>query len=177
MVSLIATKGKNLNFNILKNIDYEDKLIYPKNKEIENILISKYKEEYLDLIKNAYFNTVNLRNGTGVISKIYDKDWILSGKTGTAQVRRISSDERLNGVISNHMLPWEHRDHALFVSFVPFDEPLYAISVVIEHGGGGSTIAGPIAKEVAMLLKDRHPLIKKDNLKINNIINNTTNKK
>ena len=75
------------------------------------------------------------------------------------------------------MLPWEHRDHALFVSFVPFDEPLYGISVVIEHGGGGSTIAGPIAKKVALLLKDRHPKIYDDNLKINNIINNINNKK
>ncbi len=172
MVSLIATKGKNLNFNILKNIDYENQLIYPKNKAIENNLISQYKEEYLDLIKNAYFNTVNLKEGTGVLSKTYDNDWILNGKTGTAQVKRISLEERLKGITANHMLPWELRDHALFVSFVPFDEPLYAISVVIEHGGGGSTIAGPIAKKVAMLLKNRHQAIYNDNQKINNIINN-----
>ncbi|MFQ5567430.1 MAG: penicillin-binding transpeptidase domain-containing protein, partial [Paracoccaceae bacterium] len=45
---------------------------------------------------------------------------------------------------------WKRRDHALFVCFAPFDEPKYAVAVVVEHGGGGSKVAAPIARDVMM---------------------------
>ena len=72
----------------------------------------------------------------------------MAGKTGTAQVRRISKSERLTGVRKNEEKPWEERDHALFVAYAPIDNPAYAISVVVEHGGGGSSVAAPIARDV-----------------------------
>jgi penicillin-binding protein 2 len=74
----------------------------------------------------------------------------MAGKTGTSQVRNISAAERATGVIRNRDLPWNRRDHALFVSFAPFDNPKFAISVVVEHGGGGSVAAAPIARDVML---------------------------
>ncbi|HBD91823.1 MAG TPA: penicillin-binding protein 2, partial [Gemmobacter sp.] len=74
----------------------------------------------------------------------------MAGKTGTAQVRNISAAERAAGVVSNDQLPWERRDHALFVCYAPFDRPKVAVSLVVEHGGGGSTVAAPIARDILL---------------------------
>jgi penicillin-binding protein 2 len=80
----------------------------------------------------------------------------LAGKTGTAQVRVITAAERARGVISNAQLPWRLRDNALFCCFGPWHEPRYACAVIVEHGGGGSAVAGPIAREImkATLVRD-----------------------
>jgi penicillin-binding protein 2 len=75
---------------------------------------------------------------------------LMAGKTGTSQVRNISAAERASGVIKNDQLPWERRDHALFVGFAPFDAPRYAVSVVVEHGGGGSLAAAPIGRDALL---------------------------
>jgi penicillin-binding protein 2 len=74
----------------------------------------------------------------------------LAGKTGTSQVRNITAAERARGVIGNDDLPWERRDHALFVCYAPHDAPRYAVSVVVEHGGGGSTAAAPVARDIML---------------------------
>ena len=62
----------------------------------------------------------------------------MAGKTGTAQVRRISRAERAVGRHKRKDLPWAERDHALFVCFAPFAEPRYAVAVVVEHGMSGA---------------------------------------
>ena len=72
----------------------------------------------------------------------------MAGKTGTSQVRRISRAERDVRVLRNEELPWEERDHALFVAFAPVKAPRYAISVVVEHGGSGSRAAAPLARDI-----------------------------
>ena len=72
----------------------------------------------------------------------------MAGKTGTAQVARISRSERASGVRKNEQKPWKERDHALFVAFAPVREPRYAVSVVIEHGGSGSQAAAPVARDI-----------------------------
>ncbi|HAO36049.1 MAG TPA: penicillin-binding protein 2, partial [Hyphomonas sp.] len=72
----------------------------------------------------------------------------LAGKTGTAQVRRITREERLSGVRSGSEIARELRDHALFVAYAPADNPKYAISVVVEHGEGGSRTAAPVARDI-----------------------------
>ncbi len=72
----------------------------------------------------------------------------MAGKTGTVQVKRISKEQREKGIVDNIDRPWQERDHALFVAFAPFKKPRYAISVVVEHGGSGSSMAAPIAKDV-----------------------------
>jgi penicillin-binding protein 2 len=74
----------------------------------------------------------------------------MAGKTGTSQVRNITAAERAAGVIRNEDLPWERRDHALFVCFAPFDKPRFALSVIVEHGGGGSKAAAPIARDIML---------------------------
>ena len=80
------------------------------------------------------------------------KGALMAGKTGTAQVRRISTQEREKGVRDNKDLPTQLRDHALFVGFAPVKNPKYAISVVIEHGGSGSKKAAPIAANIMKTL-------------------------
>ncbi len=72
----------------------------------------------------------------------------LAGKTGTAQVRRITTEERAAGVFKNEDLPWNRRDHALFVGYAPADTPRMAVSVLVQHGGGGSAVAAPIGRKL-----------------------------
>lgn len=92
----------------------------------------------------------NSQRGTGYSARIDDPALRMAGKSGTSQVRNISAAERARGVISNDQLPWNRRDHALFVAFAPQDAPRYAVAVVVEHGGGGSTAAGPIARDAIL---------------------------
>ncbi|MBD4806704.1 penicillin-binding protein 2, partial [Xanthomonas citri pv. citri] len=82
----------------------------------------------------------NSSTGTARRMRIIREDWRMAGKTGTSQVRNITAAERARGVVSNEQLPWNRRDHALFVCYAPFEAPRYAVSVVVEHGGGGGAI-------------------------------------
>jgi penicillin-binding protein 2 len=109
-----------------------------------------FDREWLRVIDKALYDTVNGRNGTAWRSRIVAPGMEMSGKTGTSQVRNITAAERASGVVSNDQLPWERRDHALFVCFAPFDKPKYAVSLVVEHGGGGSAAAAPIARDVIL---------------------------
>ncbi|MBO9582196.1 MAG: penicillin-binding protein 2 [Sphingobium sp.] len=90
--------------------------------------------DHLTVIRNAMKDVVN-GGGTGGAARLSIPDVLLAGKTGTAQVRAITMSERAGGVRSNASLPFKLRDHALFQGFAPFDNPRYAISVVLEHGG------------------------------------------
>ncbi|MEL7130472.1 MAG: penicillin-binding transpeptidase domain-containing protein, partial [Pseudomonadota bacterium] len=72
----------------------------------------------------------------------------LAGKTGTAQVRRITEAERRTGVLKGSDIERRLRDHALFVAYAPADDPKYAIGVVVEHGEGGSRAAAPVARDI-----------------------------
>lgn len=107
-------------------------------------------ENHLREIRRAMFAVSNSNRGTAWRSRIAEDSLRLAGKTGTSQVRNISTGERASGVISNQNLPRTQRDHALFVSFAPFDAPRYAVAVVVEHGGGGSTAAAPIARDITL---------------------------
>ena len=83
----------------------------------------------------------------------------MGGKTGTSQVRRISAAERAAGVFRNEDLPWHRRDHALFVGFAPIGRPRYACSVIVAHGGGGSAVAAPIARDILLETQRRDPAL------------------
>lgn len=91
----------------------------------------------------------NSARGTAFRSRIQNINFAMAGKTGTSQVRRITQREReiqfRGGKVE---LPWEERHHALFVGFAPLHDPKYAVSIVVEHGGGGSTAAAPIARDL-----------------------------
>ncbi len=105
---------------------------------------------HMRAIRDAMFAVSNERRGTAYKSRIAETAFAIAGKTGTSQVRRITVAERARGVSKNEDLPWERRDHALFVGFAPYDDPKYAISVIVEHGGGGSKAAAPIARDIMM---------------------------
>jgi len=109
-----------------------------------------FTRELLAGVQQGMYQVVNDERGTAFSSRIVEPAMIMAGKTGTSQVRNITVAERASGVISNDDLPWNRRDHALFVGYAPFDAPRYAISVVVEHGGGGSTAAAPIGRDVLL---------------------------
>lgn len=101
---------------------------------------------------NAVTNTPK---GTAYRARISEEGMEMSGKTGTSQVRRISKRERATRVLKNEERPWKERDHALFVGFAPVTAPRYSVAVVVEHGGGGSATAAPIAREILLALQRR----------------------
>lgn len=102
----------------------------------------------LSAVRGGMYAVSNEQRGTAWRARIADPQMAMAGKTGTSQVRRITEAERRTGVFRNEDLPWNRRDHALFVAYAPFDAPRYAIATVVEHGGGGSTAAAPIARDV-----------------------------
>ncbi len=116
------------------------------------------REDSLEFVRSAMSAVVNTRRGTARGVRIEQPDFRMAGKTGTVQVRRISAAERTTGVRRNEDLPREFRDHALFVGFAPVEEPRYATAVIVEHGGSGSRVAGPIARDL-LLEADRLNLV------------------
>jgi penicillin-binding protein 2 len=114
----------------------------------------------LRAVQAGMFEVMNGAHGTARSARIADETMLMAGKTGTAQVRNISTAERDSGVVANDALPWKQRDHALFVGFAPADAPRYAVSVVVEHGGGGSAVAAPIARDAILrALSDGMPAL------------------
>ena len=122
----------------------------------------KYKtlfknQENINFVKDAFFGATNEPGGTSYGSRLTEKQFMFAGKTGTSQVRKFTERQR-ELEIKNEDLPYEQRDHALFIAFAPYHDPRYSISVVVEHGGSGSKSAAPIAKKVLKKLLERHPL-------------------
>jgi penicillin-binding protein 2 len=104
--------------------------------------------QHIDFIKKSMERVVKGNNGTAKKYQIGSKKVEMAGKTGTVQVVRISEAEREKGLIKNEDRPWKRRDHALFVGYAPASKPKYAITVVVEHGGSGSSTAAPIARDI-----------------------------
>ena len=100
------------------------------------------KDANLRKMRKSMYAVVNDRRGTAYRSRIIANGMRMAGKTGTSQVR--------SAVVNNNEVPWEQRDHALFVGFAPYDNPRYACAVLVEHGGGGSKAAAPIARDVML---------------------------
>ena len=114
-------------------------------------------QENVKFILDAQFGATNEPMGTSYRSRHVKPEYIYAGKTGTSQTRTITAEEReLN--LKQKDLPYKKRDHALFTAFAPYKNPRYAFSVVIEHGGTGSSAAAPIAKKVIRKVLDRHKL-------------------
>ncbi|MCC7426160.1 MAG: penicillin-binding protein 2 [Alphaproteobacteria bacterium] len=115
-------------------------------------------ERHLRAMREAMWAVVNEQGGTAYSSRFREDGATMAGKTGTTQVRRISMAERERGLRRQQDLPWEWRDHALFVCYAPTDRPVYACAVVVEHGGGGSAVAAPIARDILLEALERRPL-------------------
>ncbi len=112
---------------------------------------------HLEIMREGMRKVTNEQGGTAYRLRIAEPGMEMAGKTGTAQVRRITMRERLAGVKKNKDLPWNQRDHALFVGYAPVAAPQYAVAVFVEHGRGGSAVAGPIARDILLETQRRNP--------------------
>lgn len=101
-------------------------------------------------VQRGMWEVSNSQRGTAYASRIVDPELRLAGKTGSSQVFSITAAERASGVRRQDQLAWNRRDHALFVCYAPDTDPRYAVSVVVEHGGGGSSVAAPIARDIIL---------------------------
>lgn len=108
-------------------------------------------------VRVGMWAVVNEQGGTAPQARLTDPRWQLAGKTGSAQVRRVSREQRENTNFDSSKLPWEERPHALFVAYAPYDAPRYAVSVVVEHGNAGAQMAGPIARDIMADTLQRDP--------------------
>ena len=109
----------------------------------------------IKIIQEAMFSSTNELRGTSYKSRIEDPKYQFAGKTGTAQVKRISKRERELD-LETSQIPYKERDHALYVAFGPYKNPRYSLSIIVEHGGSGSSTAAPMATKLFKLIIDRH---------------------
>jgi len=100
----------------------------------------------LRIVRKGMFDVMHGGLGTARAHNLSSGQGGMAGKTGTVQVKRITKEQREAGITKNIERPWKERDHALFVGYAPVKNPRYAVSVVVEHGGSGSSMAAPIAR-------------------------------
>lgn len=120
--------------------------LYPK--EAQDFEKLGFSPNHLRLILKGLNAVVNERGGTAFHTRFHVGNERMGGKTASTQIRRISLAEREEGLKQQHELAWKDRDHAFFVAYAPISEPRYALSVAVEHGGGGGSIAAPIAATI-----------------------------
>ncbi len=136
--------------------------IYPKiiaDDENSESQIDKFTPLYKDsrnikIVQDAMFASTNEVRGTSYRSRIDDPKYQFAGKTGTAQVKKITEKDRELD-LKTFEIPYEERDHALYVAYGPYKNPRYALSILVEHGGNGSTTAAPMAKKLFKKIIDR----------------------
>jgi len=150
--------------NIAERDDIQMGLI-PTSDELINSSEKKYSilfrnQENVKFVLEAMFGATNEVLGTSYKSRIEDKKYQFAGKTGTAQIKRITERDRELD-LKIEQIPYEERDHALYIAYGPYKNPRYAVSIIIEHGGSGSSVAAPIAKKLFKLVIDRHEIREK----------------
>ncbi len=139
--------------------------IYPHlvvDDKVNDQLIDKFTPLYknsrnIKIVQDAIFSSTNEVMGTSYRSRIDNLKYQFAGKTGTAQVKKITEEERELD-LKTFQIPYEQRDHALYVAFGPYKNPRYALSIIVEHGGNGSTTAAPMATKLFKLIIDRHKI-------------------
>lgn len=160
MANMLANKGQIKDLRILKRLDFNDTYIYSKANQ--NIDTLPFSQEHMELVLNALAH---------VVPKDINQKWSLSGKTGTAQVVRITQEQRLKGLTRETKKMY--REHAMFSGFTPSETPRYAISIVLEHVGFGSVYALPIAKQITNLLAERSTYYESEKSRVQKIINSS----
>ncbi|WP_299379277.1 penicillin-binding protein 2 [uncultured Kiloniella sp.] len=153
MVARIAAGGKKVIPRLARGYREGEKTVAYPVPEFEDLGIPS---EHMKMIFQGMDAVSNNPRGTAYKYRIKDEGWELAGKTGTAQVRRITLAERQAGVFKNEDLPWRRRDHGLFVAYAPVDNPRYACAVVVEHGSGSKS-AAPIARDILRETQRRDP--------------------
>ncbi|MDA9604453.1 penicillin-binding protein 2 [Candidatus Pelagibacter sp.] len=160
---------KKIQENKQAALDSKDGLLEASDQLLNFIKEKKHESLYrnpenIKFILNTMFASTNEIRGTSYASRIDDKKYQFAGKTGTSQVKRITEKERELD-LKTLEIPYNERDHALYIAFGPYKNPRYALSIVVEHGGSGSAIAAPIAKKLFKLIIDRHEFREKIRLK------------
>ncbi len=140
-----------------KLLSATEKFFNPNEKTYEALYRNK---ENVKFVLDAMFKSTNELYGTSFSSRIEDPKYQFAGKTGTAQVKRITEAERELD-LKTDQIPYKQRDHAWYIAFGPYKDPRYAVSILVEHGGSGSSTAAPIAKKLFKFLIDRHELREK----------------
>tara|TARA_Y100000816_G_scaffold258597_1_gene213562 strand:+ start:127 stop:2013 length:1887 start_codon:yes stop_codon:yes gene_type:complete len=138
--------------------------IYPKIVDVDKKIapIDKFMPLYtnsknIKIVQDAMFASTNEVRGTSYKSRINDLKYQFAGKTGTAQVKKITEKDRELD-LKTFEIPYDERDHALYVAYGPYKNPRYALSIIVEHGGSGSATAAPMAKKLFKTVIDRHLL-------------------
>jgi len=152
MIATVANDGIVRRPQLVKRIvDADGKSL----KEFGPEIISKTNISLANLrkVKQGLLDVVNAAGGTGANARLGDVR--VAGKTGTSQVVKLSEDRKKS-------LPYQYRDHALFVAFAPFDKPEIAVAVVVEHGGGGGAVAAPIAGRILRAYFDGKKPVRKE---------------
>jgi penicillin-binding protein 2 len=166
MTAQIANGGYKIKPKILTDDNQltseQVKKVIEENKTNDSTYISLFSDpRNIKIVKQAMFSSTNEIRGTSYKSRIDDPKYQFAGKTGTAQVKRISKRERELDLETSE-IPYNDRDHALYIAFGPYKDPDYALSIIVEHGGSGSTTAAPMATKLFKLIIDRHELRKKN---------------
>ncbi|MDA9662059.1 penicillin-binding protein 2 [bacterium] len=163
MTAQIANGGYKINPKIITDDNQltseEIKKAVQKNNFQPNLPLFD-NQNNIKIIQKAMFSSTNELRGTSYKSRIEDPKYQFAGKTGTAQVKRISKRERELD-LKTSQIPYNERDHALYVAFGPYKNPRYALSIIVEHGGSGSSTAAPMATKLFKLIIDRHEFRKK----------------
>ncbi|MDC3355205.1 penicillin-binding protein 2 [Candidatus Pelagibacter sp.] len=147
--------NKELNSGLVESS--QEIFAFTKDKRHETL----YKDSNnIKIIQEAMFASTNEARGTSYSSRLKNIKYQFAGKTGTSQVKRITALERELDLNTSE-IPYNERDHALFIAFGPYKKPRYSLSIVIEHGGSGSSTAAPMAKKLFKLIIDRHELREK----------------
>ncbi|USI72599.1 penicillin-binding protein 2 [Sphingomonas morindae] len=108
--------------------------------------------EHLAIIRAAMGRVVG-PGGTANSARLPLANVAMAGKTGSAQVRRISMADRAAGRVRGDIGAWRTRDHGLFIAFAPVDTPIYAVGIILEHAGHG-TAAAQMARDAITYLYD-----------------------
>jgi len=118
----------------------------------------EFSDAALAAVQSGMNAVTNEPGGTAYAWRIPNPGFEMAGKTGTAQVRRISKEEHLAGVKKNDELPWNLRDHALFIAYAPADKPRYALSILLEHGAVTSHPHVQMARDILLFAQQRDPV-------------------
>lgn len=142
MVAITAVRGEAYLPHILQSYKQGDhQRIYEPLTPIEPFEVNN--PAYWDTVIEGMVEVVHGHLGTG--RRLQEGiNYKIAGKSGTAQVKTIPQGEQYNA----ELLKKIHRDHALFTAFAPADNPQIAVAVIVENGGSGSLVAGPVAKKV-----------------------------
>ena len=151
---LMTAQIANGGYKIYPQIVVEETL---KEQPIDKFYPLYENQKNIKIIQDAMFGSTNEVLGTSYRSRIDDPKYQFAGKTGTSQVKKITEEER-ELELKTFEIPYEQRDHALYVAYGPYKNPRYALSIIVEHGGNGSTTAAPMAKELFKLIIDRDVL-------------------